>query len=273
MSSRWFKAAAPEIKRLWRDARTQLSFFANMGKITRFYCGYCKRKAAEYRADEDSLTEALKEATRDALASPIDVDLLQRRSDCRLQLEDYQTRKIAGKRVRTRLRWKAKGDLVSREFFLAVRDRGATAPITARRNSNGDRITDRAGMETLVLEYYSKLYSTAKLSPQHDELETRLLAAIPSLFTDRFPPETMATLGSLPTSTELHATLKCMANGKILGPDGVIMEFYRYYRDLIGSDFTTMLQNAIQNGTLPTCMNSGLIILLPKDGDLKMLPN
>jgi hypothetical protein len=46
-----------------------------------------------------------------------------RRGEARTRLEQFQQRRIAGRHVRSRLRWKLKGDLVSQEFFLAVKER------------------------------------------------------------------------------------------------------------------------------------------------------
>lgn len=64
-----------------------------------------------------------------------------------------------------------------------------------------------------------------------------------------------------------------MTSGKGSGPDGVVVEFYKHLWDLIGKEFTKMVATAITNQKLPSDMNSGFIVLLPKDGDLEMFKN
>lgn len=64
-----------------------------------------------------------------------------------------------------------------------------------------------------------------------------------------------------------------MATGRSPGPDGVLVEFYSQFWDLIGEEFTAMLETSIDNGRLPRGMNKGLVILLPKDGDWELLRN
>jgi len=66
------------------------------------------------------------------------------------------------------------------------------------------------------------------------------------------------------TKAELHQALLEMALNKSLGPDGFIIEFYKKFWYLIGSDFFNMIQESISNSALPTGMNRGTIALLYK---------
>jgi hypothetical protein len=58
-----------------------------------------------------------------------------------------------------------KGDLVSKEFFLAVKERPQTANIASLLDTNGQWVTDRAGIERTVLAFYSNLYEATPPSP------------------------------------------------------------------------------------------------------------
>jgi hypothetical protein len=46
---------------------------------------------------------------------------------------------------------------------------------------------------------------------------------------------------------------------------GLIVEFYKVYWEVIGSDFHEMIQEAVRLGRLPTGVTKGLISLLHKD--------
>lgn len=137
MSEAWLDEAAPEITRLWQAAAPGSSFFSKMRRIIRYYKGFCKSKAQANRAGEDGLIRKLEVATREAQDSPDDMGLTAKRGECRIRLEEFQSRKIAGRRIRARIRWKHRGDHISKEFFAAVRERGATTSITALKDGNG----------------------------------------------------------------------------------------------------------------------------------------
>lgn len=64
---------------------------------------------------------------------------------------------------------------------------------------------------------------------------------------------------------EFQAALNSMALGKSSGPDGVVVEFYKHFRDIIGKDFTTMIRDVVNGRALLLDMYKGLIVLLPKE--------
>jgi len=64
-----------------------------------------------------------------------------------------------------------------------------------------------------------------------------------------------------------------MAHGRSLGPDGVTLEFFIKFWDLIGDDFTSMIHLSIAEGRLPLGMTSGIITLIFKEGDRANLSN
>lgn len=154
-----------------------------------------------------------------------------------------------------------------------MRERGATAPISALRDSQGQRVTDLEGLERQIVAYYQNLYAAVDPSPEHEGSSARILDGIQPTFRSRFSAEDLEALGDPPTAQELHKAIKAMASGKSPGPDGVVVEFYKHFWGLIGNDFTQMVATAITNQKLPSDVNSGLIVLLPKDSDLEMLKN
>jgi hypothetical protein len=83
---------------------------------------------------------------------------------------------------------------------------------------------------------------------------------------DRLQGGAKASLSSPIEMHELEEALKGMVVGKSSGPDGVIVEFYKVYWEVIGADFHEMIQEAIRLGRLPTGVTKGLISLLHKGG-------
>jgi hypothetical protein len=80
-------------------------------------------------------------------------------------------------------------------------------------------------------------------------------------------------LSRVPDRLELKAAVDAMATDRSPGPDGILTEFYSFYWDIIGEDFTTMIIQAIESSRLLPGMTKGLIALLLKDGDLEYLSN
>jgi hypothetical protein len=64
--------------------------------------------------------------------------------------------------------------------------------------------------------------------------------------------------------------VEAMAEGKSPGLDGFAIQFYTMLWDLLGEEFTAMLQQAYTHGSLPSQVNHGLIILLHKGGTGKI---
>lgn len=69
---------------------------------------------------------------------------------------------------------------------------------------------------------------------------------------------------------ELLAALKQMAKGC---PDAVTLEIFLHFWDVIGDDYTSMLQDSISHKHLPQGMTSGVIALIFKKGDRDNLFN
>lgn len=124
-------------------------------------------------------------------------------------------------------------------------------------------------MERLIFVYYQALYSPPAVTEDHAAAEVALLAQIPDSFNTKFPAEVLEALGRPPDELELKAGLQAMAFGKSPGPDGVLPGFFLKFWDLISHEFTAMIHSSILRGMLPPNMNKGLIVLLPKDGDLE----
>ena len=64
-----------------------------------------------------------------------------------------------------------------------------------------------------------------------------------------------------------------MVNDKAPGPDGIIVEFYKKNIDWIGNELLNLYNEAYSKGTLGSCINLGVIKLIPKEGDRSLIKN
>jgi hypothetical protein len=72
---------------------------------------------------------------------------------------------------------------------------------------------------------------------------------------------------------ELEQVVKAMACEKAPGLDGVIIEFFKTYWQLVGPDYHYMIIQSLTEGKLPNSVVQGLITLLHKGGDRLPLGN
>ncbi|CAM2120244.1 unnamed protein product [Caretta caretta] len=64
-----------------------------------------------------------------------------------------------------------------------------------------------------------------------------------------------------------------MPTNKSPGMDGLTVEFYRVFWDLLGPDLVTVWPKSLQSGVLPLSCRRAVFALLPKKGDLRDLRN
>ncbi|CAM4717424.1 unnamed protein product [Lepidochelys kempii] len=64
-----------------------------------------------------------------------------------------------------------------------------------------------------------------------------------------------------------------MPTNKSPGMDGLTVEFYRVFWDILGPDLVTVWAESLQSGVLPLSCRRAVLVLLPKKGDLRNLRN
>ena len=111
-------------------------------------------RVAEGQEDEKALMEELEVATSKVQVNVGDLTAQQHQGAACEHLDKFQARSIAGRKVHSRIRWKLKRDLVSKEFFVIVKDRPKFATIASFMDKLGQRVTDHASMEQTVLSFY-----------------------------------------------------------------------------------------------------------------------
>ncbi|KAG6937224.1 hypothetical protein G0U57_010213, partial [Chelydra serpentina] len=75
------------------------------------------------------------------------------------------------------------------------------------------------------------------------------------------------------TLAEFSEALRHMPTNKSPGLDGLTVEFYRVFWDVLGQDRVTVWAESLQDGVLPLSCRRAVLALLPKKGDLRDLRN
>ncbi|KAL3692027.1 hypothetical protein R1sor_005678 [Riccia sorocarpa] len=75
------------------------------------------------------------------------------------------------------------------------------------------------------------------------------------------------------TDLELEEAAKVMKGGKSPGPDGTPVEFYVIMWSTVGTLVSETIKQGTDEGWLPVWFNRGDVVLLPKEGDKRLLAN
>lgn len=188
------------------------------------------------------------------------VSLLEVYSRVLNKLAAFDRADAEGARVRSRVQWAEEGEMSSRFFLRMERKRAAESWISAMRLSDGKIVSDISGICRSWSDYYSSLFSAESVDLQVQEGLFENLTA-------RLPADAASSCEGPLSVQEVRSALEGMARGKSPGSDGLPMEFYLTFWDIIGPDLTTVLNDSFDGGLLPLSQRTALISLIFKKGD------
>jgi hypothetical protein len=256
------------IRRLWA-AHSALPFFGRLRRCVKFYRMYCLRKAAERKQEEGHLRNQLEKKVTELQEDPGSVMKQAGLASVVDQLKELESKKVVGQQFRQRLLWKKDGDRGSKTFFNAHKEKSVATHITSLEDSYGQAHSSQEALSRICKDYYSKLYSVRESFPATSGTGTQAIHNMP----DKTPESQKARLKAPMQLSELYAALMEMRTGKSLGPDGIVLEFYRKFWDLLGEDYLQMINSSLQSGRFPPGVTQGMLALLHKGGIRQMLTN
>ena len=165
--------------------------------------------------------------------------------------------------------WKSVGDQCSKEFFQSHQTTSNASHITELQDQHGQSHTSQAAMAQVCSDYYKKLY-TARESPKASvgarDVALRYLL-------DKLSPSTKMALQAPMSQNNLRTILRDMRSSKSPGPDGIVLEFYKVFWNMLEAEYIVMINESIQEGRLPPGVTQGKIAFLHKGGDRHALTN
>ena len=173
------------------------------------------------------------------------------------QLASFDLTDAEGARVRSRVKWDEEGETSSRFFLRLEKKRGTESWISASRVSNGVVVTDAEGVCESWASFYRDLFTAC---PVDLGVQSNLLDCL----TLSFSVEDAASSDGPISPNEAHAVLLGMAKGKSPGSDGLPMEFYVVFWDLLGGDLVNVFNASLEDGLLPFSPREALIALIFK---------
>ena len=176
------------------------------------------------------------------------------------ELQRLDVAEAEGARIRARIRWIEEGEASTAFFFGKERKQSADRWIPALRDPEGAVRCDVEGIGTVLSDSYTSLFSEEVCdSVARDELLSNVSSSLP-------PGQASLCEGPL-SLEECFTALKGMARGKAPGVDGLPMEFYLKFWDVLGPDLVEVLNCCSGRGYLAKSQRRGVITLTFKKGD------
>ncbi|MGH0177545.1 UNVERIFIED_CONTAM: hypothetical protein FKN15_075286, partial [Acipenser sinensis] len=180
-------------------------------------------------------------------------------------LRDLQLQRSRGAYVRSRIQFLREMDRGSHFFYALEKKKGDRRNITCLLADDGSLLTDPESVNERARAFYSDLFSPDPVDSDACRVLWDGLPTVGEGVREEFE-------GRL-TLAELSGALSRMPYNKSPGIDGLTVEFFRKFWDLLGPAFARVLAEAYETGEMPLSMRRAVITLLPKKGDLRCLKN
>ncbi|CAM2115451.1 unnamed protein product [Caretta caretta] len=248
--------AFPSVRRWW-----------DLGKVrAKLFCrDYTRGTSRRRNAAIEQLEREVLEMKRRLAADPKDPSLCGACREKREELRALEDHRARGAFVRSRIRLLREMDRGSRFFYALEKTRGAKKHVICLLAEDGTPLTDPEEMCGRARDFYTSLFSLDPTDPDACEVLWEELPTVSVGDRDRLElPLTLA---------EFSEALRRMPTNKSPGMDGLTVEFYRAFWDILGPDLVTVWAESLQSGVLPLSCRRAVLALLPKKGDLRDLRN
>lgn len=236
-------------------------------KIREFCMAYTRSSRASLKSKMEGLRRELTLLERDNPSVHSNKDELYRSK--KKELADLELLKANQLIFRARANWAQFGERPNR-FFLNLEKRKAKAnTFSVALTDDGRSTSDPREILQLTRNFYDNLYSlnSVDLAPL-DSFDWKSLD-IPQISKEHFD-----SLEGAYSEREFHRALLSMNRGKSPGSDGLTVDFYVKFWDLLKAPLLDSLNFGLASEELSTDQKRGLITLIPKKGlDRRLIRN
>ena len=176
------------------------------------------------------------------------------------RIADFDHLKAKGARVRARVQWAEEGEMSSRYFCRLEKKRGTEQWIAAIRGIDGKVVTDIDGICQSWVDFFYTLFSAV-------ELDLKVQEDLLEYLSVRLPSSSLASCDGPITLDEARKALKGAAIGRSPGSDGLSVESFLAFWNVLGEDLVEDFNPSFSSGHLPLSLRRALITLLFKKGD------
>lgn len=169
-------------------------------------------------------------------------------------------------------RWLVDGDRCTKLFYKNFKSLAASKQIPVLIDDQGQTASSWEEMADVVRNYFIKGLGECAPPPSTQAALDQWEETLEPL-SDTLTPGEKARLNAPLSIQELGEAARCMPKLKCPGADGIPVEFFQQAWTLVGPLLLQVLNNGMQRGAFPRDITRGLIVLLPKKNDQRLLTN
>ena len=169
-------------------------------------------------------------------------------------------------KIRSRAKWFEEGEKPTCYFFRRENQRAAKNLFDSLLNSQGEETSSQPDMESILVDFYKNLLSKDNLDLP---VQQNLIDDLEFILTDS---ERVSCEGDL-TKDELFMALGGLQTGKSPGSDSLPREFYKAFWQDLGQVLVLVLHERFHTGILTDSQREGLLRLLYKKYDRRLVKN
>ena len=243
------KAVYSSLAKWWEDGKSKIK------GLTSSYCCRRSRQASQCRDVQTRLAEHLRGRVDAGCSSCLGPyrSVLE-------QLSKWDIEAAKGAQVRSWVRWVEDREVSSAFFFRLEKKRAADRWVAALRGPDGTLASSPSDLCSSFANFYFSLFS---VSCTDSGVQDSLLANISSFLS----PNQLSQCEGLLRLGEYHSALLGVARRKAPGSDGLPVEFYIRFWEVLGQDLVHVLNTCYSFGSLFLSQRRGIISLVFKRGD------
>ena len=220
---------------------------------------FAKRKARQQRDEEKELLMRFN-SLQERLRHNFDESIKAEMDRVKNKLAKIIAVKTRGAIVRSKSRWYEFGEKNSKYFFNLEKRNHRKKHITSLKKQNDTTISCPKEILEEEANFFSQLYETKNLDPNQDQFKSFFVSeGITPLESEKSD-----SCEGLLTIEECTKVLSSFSNNKTPGSDGLTIEFYRFFWDILGTFAVDSFNYAFQKGCLSISQKLGIISLIPK---------
>ena len=250
------------VKHFWIFWRTQKDKYCNL--IEWWEIGKCRLKEIIQDYSKEKSWNSKKELFRlekrykQLIDKPTDANYEEIKT-IENSIKSYQIKELEKSKIRVRNTIKSEGEKPSKYFLNLESQQIQNNKMDKLMTPEGKYVTQSNDMLKEVNDFYANLYKTENISlPSLNNI-------LNTMCDSSIPEDIFANSENELTVSELKSALFQMNKNKSPGIDGLTVEFYQTYWDIIGYDLFNVLTYSLKMGTMSRSMNTALIRLIYKN--------
>ena len=255
---------------IFSDERAKWEYIKYKVRLLSIQYGKIKNKRLK---DDESHLEAKLTQIDHQIESQINTEdetriLLRERSETESKLKDIDDYKTEGILLRAKCLWYEKGEKNNKYFLNLISRNKQRTVMNKLINDNGETIYNQTEILNCQAEYYKNLYSEKQQKNRKDIKEYVKNVNVKCLSID----EKLKCESTL-TEAECQCVLNSFKKSKTPGTDGLTVEFYKKFWNLLKSPLVNSLNRSYIEGQLSYSQRQAVITLIDKKKDRTLLKN